>query len=201
MKRIILHWSAGAHRASAIDRDHYHLLIEGDGRVVYGVHEISANKGPIRGAYAAHTLNCNTDSIGIAVCAMAGAVQSPFSAGKYPITDAQLRQLVQEVARLAKGYNIPVTRQTILSHAEVQPTLGIKQRGKWDIAWIPGWKSATDPIGVGDHIRKLVAEQMAGVVRPPAKPESDSPVGEPFAVTNPFLAIAAWLARILGGKS
>lgn len=204
MKRIIFHWTAGMHQASALDREHYHEVIQGDGSIVYGKHPISANKGPIKGSYAAHTLNCNTDSIGIAVCAMAGAVQAPFSPGKYPITDAQLRQLVKEIARLAEGYRIPVTRQTILSHAEVQPTLGIKQRGKWDIAWIPGWKSATDPIGVGDRIRKLVSEEMAGVSRPPAKPvDKPEPAVRPTPKpsTNPLAALIALLTRIFGGKA
>ena len=36
MKRIVMHWSAGTHRASALDRQHYHLVIQGDGSVVYG---------------------------------------------------------------------------------------------------------------------------------------------------------------------
>ena len=89
-------------------------------------------------------------------------------------------------------YNIPVTRQTILSHAEVQPTLGIKQRGKWDIAWLPGRATATDPIGCGDHLRKLVAEHMAGAVRPPAKPTTPS--------TNPIAAPLAFIKSIFGGK-
>lgn len=191
MKRIIWHWSAGSHRASVLDREHYHLLIEGDGRVIYGAKPISANAAPLSGVYAAHTRALNTDSIGIAVCAMHGAQQSPFKAGSYPITEAQVRQLVQETARLAKGYNIPVTRQTILSHAEVQPTLGVQQAGKWDIAWLPGRATATDPIGCGDYLRKLVSEQMAGTVRPPAKPATPS--------TNPIAAFFAWLSRAFGG--
>ena len=153
MKRIILHWSGGSHRASALDKQHYHLVIQGDGSVVYGDKPISANAAPLSANYAAHTSSLNTDSIGIAVCAMHGAQQSPFKAGSYPITEAQVRQLVQETARLAQGYNIPVTRQTILSHAEVQPTLGVTQAGKWDIAWLPGRATATDPIGCGDHLR------------------------------------------------
>ena len=160
MKRIILHWTGGGHKANATDKDHYHLLIEGDGNVVYGNKPISANAAPLSKNYAAHTAQLNTDSIGVAVCAMHGARQSPFSAGSYPITEAQVERMVQEVARLAKGYGIPVSRQTILSHAEVQPTLGVKQAGKWDIAWLPGRASATDPIGVGDYLRSRLMGEM-----------------------------------------
>ena len=72
MKRIIMHWSAGAHRASKEDRAHYHLMIEGGGNVVYGDKPISANAAPLSKDYAAHTAKLNTDSIGVAVCAMHG---------------------------------------------------------------------------------------------------------------------------------
>lgn len=201
MKRIIMHWSAGSHTASSTDKKHYHLMIQGDGSVVYGDYEISDNISTADNRYAAHTRNLNTGSIGVAVCAMLNARQVPFNAGKYPITEAQVQSLVREVARLAKGYNIPVTRETILSHAEVQPTLGISQLGKWDIAWIPGWKSATDPIGVGDHLRSLISAEIAGNPRPRPKPE---PVAKPDTPTqptaNPFAALLELLARIFGGS-
>ncbi|MDB6177951.1 N-acetylmuramoyl-L-alanine amidase [Paracoccus sp. Z330] len=198
MKRIIWHWTAGTHRASAVDRDHYHLLIEGDGKVVYGARPISANAAPLSANYARHTASLNTDSIGIAVCAMDGAVQLPFDAGRYPITEEQLHQLVTETARLAKGYNIPVSRQTILSHAEVQPTLGVTQAGKWDIAWLPGRSSATDPIGCGDHLRYLVAQELAGTSRPPVKPDIPAP-DAPAAKPNrhaPALIVGAGIGAI-----
>ena len=183
MKRIILHWSAGAHKASPLDRQHYHLMIEGDGNVVYGDKPISANAAPLSKNYAAHTASLNTGSIGVAVCAMKDARQVPFDPGKYPITEAQLKALVREVARLAKGYNIPVTRKTILSHAEVQPTLGVAQAGKWDIAWIPGWPNATDPLGVGDCLRSMIRAEMAGeaVVPDPVAPLPGPPIPEKTA--------------------
>ena len=55
MKRIVMHWTAGGHKANATDKDHYHLLIEGDGNVVYGNKPISANAAPLSKNYAAHT--------------------------------------------------------------------------------------------------------------------------------------------------
>ena len=30
MQRIIVHWTAGAHKASDLDKAHYHILIQGD---------------------------------------------------------------------------------------------------------------------------------------------------------------------------
>ncbi|WP_248311241.1 peptidoglycan-binding protein [Bosea sp. UNC402CLCol] len=50
MDRIIVHWTAGAHRGSGLDRSHYHVLIEGDGKLVRGIPPISLNDsvGPSR---------------------------------------------------------------------------------------------------------------------------------------------------------
>ncbi|NJM13637.1 MAG: amidase, partial [Synechococcaceae cyanobacterium SM1_2_3] len=67
MKRIIMHWSAGAHTVSAVDKKHYHFIIDGAGKVHAGNFPPEANRNPVKGQYAAHTLNCNTGSIGVAV--------------------------------------------------------------------------------------------------------------------------------------
>lgn len=156
MKRIIWHWSAGTHTPSAMDRQHYHFIIDGAGKVHPGNLPPEANLNTGDGQYAAHTRGCNTGAIGIAVAAMAGAVERPFASGKYPVTQAQVDALVRVTRELAAKYRIPVTRETILSHAEVQPTLKIAQRGKWDIAWIPGMAAPGDPVKVGDKLRALV---------------------------------------------
>lgn len=156
LKRIVMHWSAGAHAVSSVDRQHYHYVVSGAGDVVAGIHKPEANIAPKSGQYAAHTLNLNTGSIGVSMASMHGAVERPFSAGKYPITEIQLAKFVELVAALSCKYGIPVTRQTVLSHAEVQPTLGVKQRGKWDIIWIPGMNGPADPVVVGDEIRRRV---------------------------------------------
>lgn len=147
---------AGGHKASALDRQHYHVLIEADGKLVRGIPSIKLNETGAKG-YAAHTLNCNTGSIGVSMCCMLGAVESPFRAGSAPMTEAQWDEMIEVVADLARRYSIPVTPKTVLSHAEVQVNLGIKQRGKWDIA-----RLAFDPTKVGakacgDYLRERVA--------------------------------------------
>lgn len=156
MLRIVVHWSAGGNKASALDREHYHVIIEGDGTMVRGDRTIADNALTSDGKYAAHTLNLNAGSIGVSLAAMAGAQQVPFKVGSAPITKTQWLILPTVLADLCRRYSIPVTRQTVLSHAEVQPTLGIKQRGKWDIAWIPGMDRAGDPIAIGDNLRAEV---------------------------------------------
>jgi N-acetyl-anhydromuramyl-L-alanine amidase AmpD len=156
LKRIILHWTAGAGRPSALDKEHYHFLVDREGATHNGRYAPEANIRPLRGAYAAHTLNANTGSIGIGLCGMAGAVERPFSAGAAPLTDLQIDAACALARSLCRKYGISVTRETVLTHAEVQPTLGIRQRGKWDISWLPGMAAVGDPVQIGDRLREKI---------------------------------------------
>jgi hypothetical protein len=82
ISRVIVHWTAGNHRASQLDRSHYHILIESDAKLIRGIPSIAMNDaGGVSPGYAAHTLNCNTGSIGVSLCCMAGAIESPFNRG------------------------------------------------------------------------------------------------------------------------
>ena len=176
MNRIILHWTAGGHTANGTDRRHYHYIVQGDGSVIDGNHPPEVNAriaNPRDGStYAAHTSGANTGAIGVAVAAMRGAVERPFSPGPSPITEAQVASLARLCATLCGRYDIPVERHTVLSHAEVQPTLGIAQRGKWDIAWLPGMAAPGDPVAVGDMLRGMIRQRLAAYraaeVPPPA---------------------------------
>jgi len=112
------------------------------------------------GSYAAHTRAANSGAIGVSLDAMGGAVESPFNPGKYPITWPQLNRMAVEVANLCDTYDIPVSRYSVLTHAEIQPTLGIRQRWKWDITWLPDMSKPGDPIAVGDRIRDMIRKEM-----------------------------------------
>lgn len=159
MKRIITHWTAGAYTASTNDKEHYHILVERDGNLVRGDHSIDDNER-IRGDdYAAHTRRLNTGSIGISVCCMAGARESPFRGGEFPMTERQWLKLAAVAAELATFYNIPVTRLTILGHGEVQRTLGVPQNGKWDPMVLP-WNRGLTKAQVGDAFRAEVTKRM-----------------------------------------
>lgn len=165
MKRIILHWTAGANIASDFDKEHYHLLVEqtpgGSARVVRGKFPISANTPPlVEGEYAAHTLRANSYAIGVSLCGMAGAVESPFRPGPSPITKAQWEKAIELVSFLCKTYSIEPTRENVLSHAEVEKTLKIKQRQKWDISRLPFDPSLVGATAVGDALRAAVAERL-----------------------------------------
>lgn len=171
MKRIIWHWTGGAHKANSTDRAAYHFLVEGDGNVVNGNLPPEANESTADGVYAAHTLNLNTDSIGIALCAMWDAQESPFDWGRAPILPAQVDALARLTADVARRYGIAIGRKTVLSHAEVERTLGVKQRGKWDIVVLPGMDAPQDAIEVGDTLREMT---KAAAKKP------DAPIAEGF---------------------
>jgi peptidoglycan hydrolase-like protein with peptidoglycan-binding domain len=147
LTRIHLHWTGGGHTANATDRKSYHVVIEGSGK------EIICHPEAAR---LAHTLNANGGAIGISMACMAGAVERPFSWGSAPMTTAQIHGMAKAAARLALQYDIPITPYSVLTHAEVQPTLGITQRNKWDINVIPGMPQPGNPNAVGDRIRQII---------------------------------------------
>lgn len=153
MDRIILHWTGGAHTPNTVDLAHYHILIDGGGGVRRGTTPINWNASPMNAHYAAHTKDCNTGSIGVSLCGMAGAQEVPLGYGMAPINESQWAAALQVVRELAARYGIANTRQTILSHAEVQPTLGIKQNRKWDISVLPWAPSVRGALAVGDKFR------------------------------------------------
>lgn len=156
LERIIFHWTAGNHKASTTDRSHYHILIEGDGNVVRGEHSIAANGIGASGPRASHTLNMNTGSIGVSLCCMAGAIESPFNPGRAPMTSVQWHTLADVLAELCRRYQIPVTPKTVLSHAEVQANLGVKQRNKWDVSRLAFDPSLVGAKACGDAMRAMV---------------------------------------------
>lgn len=155
MKRVICHWTAGGYEATEFDREHYHILIEGDGKLVRGVHSILDNVSTADGRYAAHTRGCNTGSIGVAVCCMAGAQRSPFKPGEFPMLEVQWDAMVRVVAELCRFYDISVTAKTVLGHGEVQAQLGVLQFGKWDPMRLP-FDPSLQQQEVGSLLRRQV---------------------------------------------
>lgn len=93
-------------------------------------------------------------------------------------------------AELCRQYDIPVSRTTVLTHAEVQPTLGITQRGKWDVTWLPGMSGPGAPVAVGDMLRARVVAELAPAPQVPAPP-ADGTTLEDLAAD-----VAALTARV-----
>lgn len=170
MKRIIVHWTAGGHKASEFEKEHYHFLVEDDGKTVPGRWPVDANEKPLKGKYAAHTLNANTGSIGVSLCCMRGATETPFSSGPSPMTKVQWDSMIHLVATLCREHKISVTPQTVLTHAEVSKNLGIPQKGKWDITRLSFDNSTVGAEAVGNRLRKEVLNWVnpkPKIVEPP----------------------------------
>ena|SRR2546425_1659655 len=144
VRRVVMHWTAGGPSPSFFERLHYHFLIDREGVVHRG-------RFPV-GRWPPHTRRLNTGSIGIALCGMAQATPAPLRVGPSPITAAQLEALPVIAAQVLGRYGLPVTEQTLLSHCEVPRVYGRPQRGKWDIAWVPGLTGLA-PQHVGDRLR------------------------------------------------
>jgi N-acetyl-anhydromuramyl-L-alanine amidase AmpD len=159
MQRVIMHWTAGAHKASTLDRAHYHVLIEANGAVVAGDHSIKANASR-QEPRASHTRGCNTGSIGVAVCCMAGAREQPFDAGPFPMTQLQWTVMAEVVAELCHRYGIAPAPTSVLAHGEVQAVLGIAQLQKWDPLVLP-WAPTEARSAVMDRFRSKVREHLA----------------------------------------
>lgn len=162
-KRVIAHWAVTKYKCDDTSRQHYHFIYEGDGTEVKGIFRPEANLLCINGRYAAHTRGCNTGAIGVSCAAMFGA-ESIDRPGKFPITEVQFDAMCKGIARQCAKFKIPVTPKTVLSHAEVEASLGIKQRGKWDIAVLPfaGLKTAK---ACGDEMRRRVANYVVEAMR------------------------------------
>lgn len=136
--RVICHWTGGAYAVSALDQEHYHVILGlkgGQLDVVRGDHAIADNDATGDGLYAAHTRGLNTGSIGLSVACMAGAVRG--KAGQFPLTELLFERLAQAAAECCHAYGIAVTPRTVLQHGEVERNLGKPQAGKWDVCWLP----------------------------------------------------------------
>jgi hypothetical protein len=119
---------------------------------------------------------------------MHGAKERPFSAGSYPITNVQVKAMVRLLIDLCEQYNIAVTPQTVLTHAEVQGTLGIAQSGKWDVTWLPGMDHAGHPSAVGDLLRQKIRDAR----RAPSDKQDTTPPYAPYTRQAPD-----WLSAII----
>jgi N-acetylmuramoyl-L-alanine amidase/Bacterial SH3 domain len=177
MERIHVHWTAGGHTANATDRSHYHIIVQADGTLVKGDIGIDANAPGSGMKRASHTLNANTGAIGLSMCCMGGAVESPFSSGASPMTEIQWNAMIDVAAQLAERYAIPVTPVTILTHAEVGPNLGRAQNGKWDVTRLSFDEKIVGFKSVGDRMRLSIAVALdalkgGGGAGPPVIPDA-----------------------------
>lgn len=156
VERVVTHWTAGGYAPAMADLSHYHFLIapmqpgEPTSRSVrifkgkFGIRDNDParhNGGRlVSGRYAAHTKGLNSNSVGVAVCCMRGAVYGEGKTdGNAPLTPLLWEALQWVTAELAHFYNLPhpLPYNACLTHGEVEQRLHIKQNGKWDVTRLP----------------------------------------------------------------
>lgn len=161
MYRVVAHWTAGSHTVSKTDKEHYHFIWSGDGDVVRGDRPVTANESTSdNDGYAAHTKNLNSGSIGVSLACMAGAIENPFNPGAYPMTKVQWDHMCMGIAQLCAYYGIQVTDETVLSHGEVEDTLGVDQSGKWDFTRLAWDLSIQGQHACGERLRSDVLRYL-----------------------------------------
>jgi hypothetical protein len=143
--------------------------------MVAGSNAIEDNVVTADNDYARHTLNLNTGSIGVACCGMMGSQEEPFRPGPAPITEKQWRTMCIMVADLCRVYGIPITPETVLTHAEVWPTLGVRQNGKWDFTRLPHRPDLRGSKAIGDYMR-MMGQEVADRIDPPPLANTNRPI-------------------------
>ena len=163
MKRIILHWTAGANEPNNTDYQHYHYLVNGNGVVVKGKYNPEDNLNCNDGKYAQHTGGGNTGSIGVAMCGMAGYVSGKAESTKYPLKSKQVEATFKLCAELCKKYDLAVTPQTVMTHYEFgQKNPKTSSAGKIDIVYLHPYPKVTTA-GMGDFIRNKITWYLSKI--------------------------------------
>jgi len=159
---IIWHWSASSYGVTEEVLSHYN-----DGHDYLGNSydggaraEHQANYNWRTGVGVSHTRNSNTGRIGQTVIAMGGAEGWPLDEGNFPITWAGIDAMLMRSIDYHYQFDIPISPWSTLTHAEVQPTLGIAQRGKWDIRWFPEETKVVSARAGGDILRKRMTSLL-----------------------------------------
>lgn len=172
IKRVIIHWTGGTYEPNRIDLASYNFVVDGKGVTYHGVpvqrhflKDWPHNRA--QGTYAAHTRRLNGGSVGVAACGMKDAVEDD-TFGDYPIKQVQFEELCETVASICLAYNITIGEETVLTHAEVDGTLGVRQRSKWDYNVRP-WQDEPDAdvsaFDIGDDFRALVTTYRDEMIR------------------------------------
>lgn len=156
MKRIIIHWTGSTYQPNSVDYEHYHYLITGDGLTINGKYKPEDNENCYDGKYAAHTGGGNTGSIGIALCGMYKFVLGVTNSTKYPLKLVQCEAAWKKIAEISKKYNIPITKENIMTHYEFGKTHpNTESYGKIDIMYLHPYPLVPTS-NIGDFIRNKI---------------------------------------------
>ena len=187
-KGTVWHHDGGNNLPDALADGHYHWTYDNAGGEHAGDNTVEDNFNVRDGKYAAHTLSANTGRAGLAVLGMHGGSPEYRETGRYPPTVEAFDKMLWRTGKLHARFKVPIARETALSHASVQRVLGIKQRGKWDLSWLPypdfgdgGW---ADSLVVDEFLRERCIRIAGGNVDAITPPD---PVDEALAYLQRLL--------------
>lgn len=154
MNKIIIHWTGGAWFPNATDKEHYHFLIDKNGKVINGKFKVEDNENCNDGKYAAHCGGGNTGAIGVSMCGMYVPKGVNIKDTKFPLTKTQCEACFKLVAQLCKKHLINLNN--VLTHYEFgQAHPKTSSNGKIDIIFLPPYPEI-DKNKIGDFIRNKV---------------------------------------------
>jgi hypothetical protein len=143
---VYLHWSAGRYGQFFND---YHLMVDFDGKIYAMTDNLAELKS--------HTWKRNSGAIGISMACALNATTSNL--GAYPPTIAHCDSLAQTVAVLAMTLDIPVSIDSIMTHAEAAardgygPGSGDKET-RWDLWFL---HNGDTPGTGGNVLRQMIS--------------------------------------------
>lgn len=154
MNKIIIHWTGGAWFPNATDKEHYHFLIDKNGKVINGKFKVEDNENCNDGKYAVHCGGGNTGAIGVSMCGMYVPKGVNIKDTKFPLTKKQCEACFKLVAQLCKKHLINLNN--VLTHYEFgQAHPKTSSNGKIDIIFLPPYPEI-DKNKIGDFIRNKV---------------------------------------------
>lgn len=154
MNKIIIHWTGGAWFPNATDKEHYHFLIDKNGKVINGKFKVEDNENCNDDKYAAHCGGGNTGAIGVSMCGMYVPKGVNIKDTKFPLTKKQCEACFKLVAQLCKKHLINLNN--VLTHYEFgQAHPKTSSNGKIDIIFLPPYPEI-DKNKIGDFIRNKV---------------------------------------------
>lgn len=145
-KQIVLHWTAGNYTPCKTDLQHYHYIIDKQGKVCTGVYEPKDNLNCYDGKYAAHCGGGNTGRIGIAIACRKNIYMPP--------TKKQIESMCNLAAQLCLTYGLKP--KDCITHAEFgAANPKTSSYGKIDINYIP-YEGIAGVKETGNYLRNKI---------------------------------------------
>ena len=152
--KMYLHWSAMPYEMAF---DDYHINIGRFGEIRFTCQALTERKG--------HIWRRNSGAVGISMdCMLNGAYQDEKTNwGPCPPTNAQLRTMAKVVAVLARGLELEISKESVMTHAEaaILDDYGIGSgdpETRWDLLFLIDPVSYEERPG-GDLIRRMALKE------------------------------------------